>query len=197
MSVVDTWGDTSANCPRFKVKGVAVPYDKGICSAVLDPPSPLAEFHRGQAENGCCPLKRRGSQVHCLCSYYAQSLNKEVDMQSGWNIIATYAENELQVEDALVGPQNKLRVCAVLMYAVKCTHIHWFVCSERMFDALTNTQCLVGIFITAPFGKHPLSLLLFCWFLCLLSPVFFSMRVVLRLNALLVVYLLLCMVVWI
>ena len=44
--------------------------------------------------------------MHCLCSYYAQSLNKEVDMQSGWCIVATHAENELQAKDALVGPKT-------------------------------------------------------------------------------------------
>ena len=47
MSVVGTWGDTSANCPRFKVKAVAVPYDKGHLFCCAGPSLP-AEFHRGQ-----------------------------------------------------------------------------------------------------------------------------------------------------
>ena len=67
--------------------------------------------------------------MRCLCSYYTQSLHKEVVIQSGWRIIATHAEKELQVKDVLVAPQNKLRVCAVLKYTVKHAHIHW-VCFD-------------------------------------------------------------------
>ena len=105
--------------------------------------------------------------MHCLCSYYTQSLYKEVIMESGWRIVATHAENELQVKDDLVGPKNKLRVCAVLMYAVKHTHTGWFVLNECLM--FKESTVLVDIFITAPFGKPPFS---FCFLLVFMLIVF-------------------------
>ena len=70
-----------------------------------------------------------------------------------------------------------------------------FSCMQRnthTFIGFVLNECLmfkestvfVGIFITTPFGK-PSFTLAFCWFLCLLSSVFFSMWVMLRFNALL------------
>ena len=105
--------------------------------------------------------------MHCLCSYHTQSLYKEVVMQIGWDTIATHAENELQVEDILVGPKTSSSMCC--SHVCSEIHTHLFVLNECLM--LQGIHSVCGHFHNDTLWKTPFLSLLFVGFYayCLLS----------------------------